>query len=317
MEWPGPGQSRFFSRRLAGFVIRETVVEFGPAGRFVGILSRLDSPSPSPADLGVLITNAGIIHRVGPHRLHVRLGRHLAAQGYPCVRYDLPGIGDSEGAGGEQVAQMTLAATSGVLDRLQRMGVARRFVILGICSGADHSLMASVVDPRIVGAVVIDPTTVFSTARHRMNRLLQRVSRLFVPRVLWRLVTGRYGILKRMAAPQEPPMYGLPRAPSLDDVTAHTNAVQALRALTSRRVRLYMVMTGHTREVFSYRRQIVDAFPEVEGLPQLLRVERMPWAGHTFGRDRDRQQLIAGVLEWLAAIPADEASASRSASTHA
>ena len=284
-------------------MIRESVVEFGPSNRFVGVLTRPAGEQSEPADLAVIITNAGIIHRVGPHRLHVRLARTFAERGYPTLRYDLPGIGDSEGVGGEQVMQMKLAGTRAALDKLQRMGVARRFVIMGICSGADHALVSSVMDPRLAGAVVIDPTTIFPTPRHRLNRVLQRGSRIFVPRVLWRLVTGRYGVLKRVSGPQEPPMYGLPRAPAADDVASRTQAVEALGALAKRGTRLLMIMTGHTREVFSYRGQIADAFPEVEGLRSVLRVEHFPAAGHTFGSERDRGHLESTVLDWLPSIP--------------
>lgn len=283
--------------------MKETVVEFGPSA-FVGILTRPENGGAlAPADVAVLITNAGIIHRVGPNRLHVRLARFLAAQGYPCLRYDLPGIGDSEAAGAAQVAEARIAATRSALDRLERMGVARRFIILGICSGADHSLVASVFDPRLVGAVVIDPTTVFATPRHRVNRTLQRASRLLVPRVLWRVLTGRTGLLRRITGPAEPPIYGMPRAPGPEEVDTRNQAVGALRALCDRRVQLYMIMTGHSNEVFSYREQMVDAFPELPALKDVLHIDRWPTTGHTFGREADRNRLEGELVRWLRSAP--------------
>ena len=287
--------------------MREAVVEFGPGRRLVGILTRPAGPAAAPADLAVLITNSGIIHRVGPHRLHVRLARFLAARGYSVFRYDLPGIGDSDSTGGDQIAQAKLAGTRAAIDQLQRMGVAKRFVVMGICSGADHSLVATVVDPRVSGAVTIDPTTVFPTKRHQRNRVLKRVSRLFVPRVLWRLVTGRYSVLKRMSAPAEPPVFGAPRAPEPDDLTARQQAVDALSAIVQKDARLLMLMTGHTHEVFSYPGQIVDAFPDVSGLERVLTVRHLPDAGHTFGSERERTVLEQLVLDWLGTVPRDAA----------
>ena len=284
--------------------MRETVVEFGPARRLVGILTR-DTPSAAAADdVAVLITNSGIIHRVGPHRLHVRLARFLAARGYPVLRYDLPGIGDSESAGGDQVAQAKLAGTRAAMDQLQRMGVAKRFVVMGICSGADHSLLAAVVDPRVAGAITIDPTTVFPTRRHRVNRVLRRASRLLVPRVVWRLVTGRYSVLRRLSEPSQPPAFGMPRAPEPDDLNARQQAIDALSTVVQKNARLLMLMTGHTHEVFSYPGQIVDAFPEVAGLEGILTVRHLPAAGHTFGSERERERLEQLVLEWLGTLPA-------------
>ena len=43
----------------------------------------------------VFIT-AGLLHHVGPNRLHVELARQLARQGAPGLRFDLSGTGDSE-----------------------------------------------------------------------------------------------------------------------------------------------------------------------------------------------------------------------------
>ena len=40
--------------------------------------------------------NSGVIHHAGVWRLHVRLARELAADGFPSLRFDLSGIGDSE-----------------------------------------------------------------------------------------------------------------------------------------------------------------------------------------------------------------------------
>ena len=94
--------------------MRETILEFGPHRRLVGVLTRPESAERAGGDVAVVITNSGIIHRVGANRVHVRLARALAAAGVPCLRYDLPGIGDSArmSAGGdvETANQMATAA---------------------------------------------------------------------------------------------------------------------------------------------------------------------------------------------------------------
>ena len=46
---------------------------------------------------GVIFFPAGAKYRVGPHRLYVKLARQLQAHGYPYLRIDTHGIGDSEG----------------------------------------------------------------------------------------------------------------------------------------------------------------------------------------------------------------------------
>src|SRR5215475_3162536 len=78
--------------------VRDEAVRLAPEGQLVGILSHpaanplTSTGSPAP---GVIILNAGVLHRVGPHRLHVLLARRLAASGFTGLRLDLGGIGDS------------------------------------------------------------------------------------------------------------------------------------------------------------------------------------------------------------------------------
>ena len=71
---------------------RESLVQLGAEGHLVGSLVQPTRPS---ASVGVLFVNAGEIHRIGPHRIHVKLGRALAQDGVPSLRLDLTGLGDS------------------------------------------------------------------------------------------------------------------------------------------------------------------------------------------------------------------------------
>lgn len=291
----------------------ERVVEFGPGNRLVGILTSAgavggEGARDGKAPLAVVITNAGIIHRVGANRLHVRLARHLAALGIPCFRYDLPGIGDSEPTGTGPIMQENLAATRAAMDRLQSMGVADRFVMVGLCSGADHSFMTGVIEPRVAGALMIDPTTVFSTPRHHRIRALQRLGRGLRPAVAWRILTGRKKLSLRPPAEADAaavagaaqPAFGLPREPAPEVLPeARKQVSAALATLAGRPVQLFFFMTGHSDDAYSYRRQLVDAFPEIEALPAVLRVERRPRADHTFSREADRQYLEQQLAQWL------------------
>src|SRR3954471_5515357 len=46
---------------------------------------------------GVLMVTGGTQTRIGSHRMYERLAKRLAEAGYPCLRYDRRGVGDSEG----------------------------------------------------------------------------------------------------------------------------------------------------------------------------------------------------------------------------
>jgi len=67
--------------------MREHALLFGDAQGLVGVIT--DPPGPAgPSRPGVILLNAGVIHRVGPSRLYVNLARALAAK--PVTLADLP-----------------------------------------------------------------------------------------------------------------------------------------------------------------------------------------------------------------------------------
>ena len=75
--------------------MKERSFLFGEPKILLGIVSEPDVPAP-PQRPVALILNAGLVHRVGPHRMSVRIARELAAQGFASLRFDLSGVGDSE-----------------------------------------------------------------------------------------------------------------------------------------------------------------------------------------------------------------------------
>jgi pimeloyl-ACP methyl ester carboxylesterase len=93
----------------------------------------------------------------------VSLARRLAAQGFPCLRFDRPGIGDSAVAA--PGVENDVYAKDGVERLRQAMSYLRdahgheRIILIGLCSGAYFSFHAAVADPRVVAAVLINPLT--------------------------------------------------------------------------------------------------------------------------------------------------------------
>lgn len=279
--------------------MKETVLNFGPAGALVGIVTR-PGATQEGAPIAVVFLNAGVIHRVGPGRLHVRLARTLAAHGVVCFRFDLPGIGDSRTLGtGGMLLQENLTAVRAALDILERRGIARQFVIFGLCSGADHAFVAACYDPRIVGIVMVDPTRIFTTWKSHALRAWRWLVR---PSAWLRLVLGHYQLFRHLAQRVRPAL----EAPSAIQQTPASPQVEkraveaALRNFVQRGVRICYLITGTQRHHYNYRNQLRDAFPGI-GLEEITHVEIMPDAIHTLPREEERVRLEQILLAWLEA----------------
>ena len=115
--------------------------------RLIGVLHR-----PQAAALGsrpgVVIVVGGPQYRVGSHRQFVLLARALAARGFPVLRFDLSGMGDSGGefAGFERSGADIRAA----IDALQHLDKSVGEVCLwGLCDGASAALMYVPTDTRV------------------------------------------------------------------------------------------------------------------------------------------------------------------------
>ena len=168
----------------------ETPVRFGAHRTLVGILT----PAHGAAtDMAVILLNAGLIHHVGPHRLHVRLARALAGIGVACLRFDFSGIGDSPARPDNlPIVEMVVREPCEAMDELERRGY-KRFVLAGICSGAYSAFKATSVDARVVGAILINPQD-FAAGQGGESQAWERrylTRSVFRPRAWLNLLTGR------------------------------------------------------------------------------------------------------------------------------
>jgi hypothetical protein len=142
-------------------------------------------------DLGAILLNAGAIRRVGPNRMWVELARRWAAKGVPSLRLDLEGLGDSDGDDsrfadvGELYIPQLVDQVQTAIDVVEAQGIAQRFVLTGLCSGAYWSFHGALRDERVAAAFMVNPRTLFWDASQETLRYLRRG--LFQP-ASWRMV---------------------------------------------------------------------------------------------------------------------------------
>jgi alpha/beta superfamily hydrolase len=117
----------------------DTSILFSCAGeQLLGILSQPELASAT----GVLIIVGGPQYRTGSHRQFVLLARALAEAGYPALRFDTRGMGDSGGEARnfERIDQDIAAAIDAIFQHCPQL---QRVALWGLNSGSSCSAVGS------------------------------------------------------------------------------------------------------------------------------------------------------------------------------
>jgi|RhiMetdeSRZDD1v2_1073273.scaffolds.fasta_scaffold28825_5 hypothetical protein len=277
--------------------MKERALLFGAKKSLVGIVTEPPSPPP-PARPAVLFLNAGVLHRVGPNRVHVRLARELTREGFLCLRFDFSGLGDSRPRTDPlPFAQAVVKETSEGMDLLASSHGARTFLLVGMCSGADNALRVGARDSRVAGAALIEPYSVpaggFLVYSYR--------KKLLNPLSWWRLLRGRSEVLRALkprpdASPAEP--LAAPEAESL--MPTREDLARQVGTLLDRRASLCFVYSAGSPAYFNYlsvfRRHLRGALRD--GRARLHVLER---TDHVFTPLSAQDGLAAAIREWALA----------------
>lgn len=259
---------------------RERAFTFGRARHLAGIVG------PGTARTGVILLNAGLVHRVGPFRMNVELARRLNEAGYPTLRFDLSTLGDSAAAGVAEAPQEQVRRdVADAMALLAAEAGCTRFVLVGLCSGAANAHVVAASDPRVVGAVFLDghayPTMGFHL-RHYLPRLRD-------PRRVVRFLGRR----KRRADAQGGEADFQTGRPARSQVRTE------LAAMLARGVRLSFIFSGGASGYFNHPRQLLECFGKGVGRHPGLSVRWLADADHTYSLAEDRRQLTELVRSWM------------------
>ena len=267
--------------------------------QLVGVLS---APASQLAhDLGVVIIVGGPQYRAGSHRHFVQLARGTAAAGYPVLRFDCRGMGDSTGAppGFEHQAADIAAA----INALQATAPSvRRVVLWGLCDGASAALLyldERGPDPRVAGLCLLNPWV-----RTEATEASARVRHYYLARLaqgeFWaKLLRGGVGIgaLRGFLG-----QLGAQRTASRRPAAASHQPYPRRMARAFKRFEGHLLMCLSGKDLTAREFEMVrDADPLWTGklAAASLRTYRAEPADHTFSVPRDQAALDDTVLEWI------------------
>lgn len=266
--------------------MREEAHRFGRGNHLIGVAG---IPADTRGETGVIVLNAGLVHRIGPFRLHVELTRQLNEAGYPTLRFDLSTLGDSTATGGGKTrTQQVCADVDDAMRLLQERAGCERFVLVGLCSGAQNAHIVAATDPRVTGAVFLDGYA-YRTLGYKLRHYLPR---MMDPgrwaRFLRRGANAADGAAK--AAPE--PVFAVAPAPREEVISDFTGMV-------SRGMKLYLVYTGGISTHFNHARQFRECFGKVMSHPSVT-TRYVGETDHTYILTGDRARLLDGIGGWVA-----------------
>ena len=282
---------------------REEALTFGCVGEtLVGIMAVPDTEDET--DVGVVIVVGGPQVRTGSHRQFTLLARHLASAGYPVLRFDVRGMGDSTGA------QRDFQAVDDDIDcaiqalRQRRPGV-QRVVLWGLCDGASASLLFANrgIGSRLAGLCLLNPW-VRSDASLARTHVKHYYRQRLLQMEFWRKLLR--GEVARRAAPDL--MRNLrqtlhaPRIEAAGDLPFQQRMAQGWANFDGP-VLLMLSGNDYTAREFDEFTRDDPVWRANLARPHVTRVD-LEGADHTFSDTRHRHRMEAATLDWLnSALP--------------
>ena len=274
---------------------RELPVIIDCAGsHLLGILHR----GATDPERAVLIVVGGPQYRVGSHRQFVLLARQLAAAGYPVLRFDGRGMGDSDGQPRTfETIQDDIAATIDCLFR--QYPSLRHLVLWGLCDAASAIARYAAGDRRVTGLVLLNPWVRTAVGEARTYLRHSYIPRL-LSRQFWRKLLGggvrirhSLGALRAFLAAAGGPTQAPPSDPSpLPNLM--------LQGLCAFRGQVLLILSGHdlTASEFAGLLKTDRAWARWVAQNTVMRHD-LNDADHTFSREPWRREVETRTLAWL------------------
>ncbi|MDH4393732.1 MAG: hydrolase 1, exosortase A system-associated [Aquabacterium sp.] len=255
------------------------------------------------SDVGVLIIVGGPQYRVGAHRHFVLLARALSRAGYPTLRFDHRGVGDSVGPlpRFEAIDDDIAAAIDALVNAHPGL---RGVVLWGLCDGASAALLYAERrrDGRVCGLALLNPwvRSVHGQARAQVRHYY--IDRLRSPD-FWRKTLGGgvgLGALQGWWRAWRQSRAKHPVAGKAAQIDMPFQVVMA-RAWQRFQGPVLLQLSGqdHTAREFE---AVADSFPAWNGWqlrPQTV-LQAFAQADHTFSASAQQEAGTRGLLDWLA-----------------
>jgi len=279
----------------------EQLASFGEGFSLNGIINvpdQLDNQKPA-----VVILNSGLMHKVGTCRISVKLARALANAGYLVTRFDLSGIGDSEAREVNlDPNDRIVEEVSTVLDSISESYGISKFVLYGLCSGAQNSFKTALQDDRVVGLAGVDNFG-FRTKRYHVAHYLPKLIQpghwvSFIVRHTKQVLSFIKGIVVNTPKTVVQDLWPYPPKEFIET---------GYKKLAQRGLRFLYIYTGSWVHQYNYLNQFYHMYPSVN-FGDNVTLEYKPEMTHSMVEPESQSFVIATILGWLDSIDWDSPS---------
>jgi pimeloyl-ACP methyl ester carboxylesterase len=297
--------------------VREEAIAFGERKSLVGIVTDPRIRNRKYVGTGVILLNPGIVHRVGPGRVYVKVARELASIGLVVLRFDFSGIGDS--AVRHDNLRFDKSAVSEAQDAMECLAATRgiqHFIFLGGCSGAQISLETACCDARVIGAVLINfPVSQDEDGVANPDLINRRKSYYYSHYALfsfksWSKVVSGTADYRQIARTLW--FETKRRFPSRKNLPREATQFEAkLRRLVDAGVRLTFLCSEGDPRLEDLREAGGDGLKQLSASGRIA-LEIIPRSDHTFSSLHDQEQLLKVIVKRIETMsPAEKEAASR------
>ena len=286
--------------------------------RLFGMLHLPPGETPTHA-IGVVLLNQGPLDRSGSHRTSVRLAMQLASLGFPVLRFDARGVGESEGewlqpADGEPIRMLWkeieegawVADTHAAIDFFRGEVGVKKVMLAGLCGGGLTALLASHHQSVVGVAMVGMPVRPQSDTQvvgdlldaHIESEALGYVGKMFELRAWRRFITLQtdYKILGAVLLTRLRRLIGLKGA-AVSSVNAAIEA--SFQHAVKSGCRLLFVYAEGDYFWIEFQHLFLVQFPQSS---YGFSVTSVPQANHTFTDRAGQEQLEHILMNWSTVV---------------
>jgi len=288
------------------------------------LVGSLHQPAQAVPGLpGIILLNQGPVDRGGAHRLYVKLAWRLAALGFPVLRFDARGVGESEGLWEAEETSITVLDTYGAIQKgvwvpdtraaiefMQRAAGVDKVILGGLCGGAATALLTGVDHPAVESIFAIGTPVTFTAVTRRVADLPEAVIHRDSRQYLRKLVNPKswvrflsfktdyrtlLGVFTTQVQRRLRPSAGGVEGPETDE-KMNVPLLNAIAASTTEGRRLLMVFSENDYLWQEFQEQMWR-FGDRDRLP--FDLVTIPDANHTLTEEPWQEALYEKVTAWL------------------